>query len=178
MKNSHRHLLFPLVFSCLIGLANPVLAQSSVLEVNRNLISHGPPAAPPGAQKSRGLPIDATASIAFEGGQSVTAFCHAGRFDRVGLRHDQTVDIAVQYSAASAGAAVTVVPLDGGAIVAAARDLIVASDGSIHFKFRAGHQPGIYQIALHNGGQELGLRFWVRDEEHPGNNPTVINPGN
>ena len=155
-----------------------MLAQSSVLETNRNLVSHGPPAPPPGAQRSRGAPIDATASIAFEGGQSVTALCHQGAFDPVGLHHDQTVDIAVQYSTATAGTPITLVPLDGGAVVASARDLIIAADGTIHFKFRAGHQPGVYQIALHNGGQELGLRFWVFDEEHPANNRPVINPAN
>jgi hypothetical protein len=178
MKNSHPFPALAFLFACLIGAGSSVMAQSSVLEINRNLVSHGPPAPPPRAQKSRGLPIDATASIAFDGGQSVTAFCHQGSFDRVGLRHDQTVDIAVQYSTATAGAPVTLVPLDGGAIVASDKNLIVASDGTIRFKFRAGHQPGVYQIALHNGNQELGLQFWVLDEEHPRNNPAVINPAN
>jgi len=178
MNNSRRLLTLACLLPCFIGAVSSVLAQSSVLETNRNLISHGPPAPPPGTQKSRGVPVDATASIAFEGGQSITALCHQGGFDRVGLRHDQTVNIAVQYSTAPAGTPITVVPLDGGAIVASSKDLTVAADGTIHFKFRAGHQPGVYQIALHNGGQELGLRFWVFDEEHPGNNPVVINPGN
>jgi len=103
---------------------------------------------------------------------------HNGGFDRVGLRHNQTVDIAVQYSIGEAGRAITVDALDGGAIVAPAKTLIVAADGTIHFKFRAGHQPGAYQIALRNQNQELGLQFWVRDEDHPRNNPPVVNPGN
>ena len=153
-------------------------AQSSVLNANRALVSTGTPAAPPSATKSRRVPADATASIDVGTGVVVTAYCRQGGFDRVGLRHDQTVDIAVQYSTASAGVPVTVVPLDGGAVVASGKNLIVASDGTIHFKFRAGHQPGVYQIALQSGGQELGLQFWVVDEEHPGNNPRVINSGN
>jgi hypothetical protein len=178
VKNSHRLLALAVLFLCFIGANGSVLAQSSVLETNRKLLSHGPPAPPPGAEKSRGLSIEATASIAFDSGRSVTALCHQGGFDRVGLRHDQTVDIAVQYSTAVAGTPITVVPLDGGAVVASRKDLIVGADGTIRFKFRAGHQPGVYQIALHNGNQELGLQFWVLDEEHPANNPAGINPGN
>jgi hypothetical protein len=149
-----------------------------VLEANRNLRSSGKAALPPGAQKTRRLPIEATASVDAGNGEVVTTLCHGGSFDRVGLRHDQTVDIAVQYSTADAGQAITVDALDGGAIVASAKTLIVAADGSIHFKFRAGHLPGVYQIALRNRNQELGLQFWVRDEDHPRNNPPVVNPGN
>jgi len=72
------------------------------------------------------------------------------------------IDIAVQYSNAEAGKTISVEPLDGGQIIAPAKNLIVSSDGTIHFKFHAGHSPGVYQIALRTGGQELGLQFWVR----------------
>jgi hypothetical protein len=85
------------------------------------------------------LPLDAIAFVDFGNAQSVTAFCHKGSFERVGLRHDQTVDIAVQYSTATAGTPVTVVPLDGGAIVASGKNLIVAADGTI--KNTLGTQP-------------------------------------
>ena len=88
------------------------------------------------------------------------------------------VDIAVQFSTSDAGQAVTVEPLDGGQVIAAANNLAIAPDGTIHFKFRTGHQPGAYQIVLRSGAQELGLQFWVLDEEHPKNNPAVVNPGN
>jgi flagellar hook protein FlgE len=156
----------------------PMLAQSATFNANRALVSTGTPAAPPSAIKSRRVPADATASIDVGTGVLVTAYSRHGSFDRVGLRHDQTVDITVQYSTANAGQTITVEPLDGGQIVAPAKNLVVGNDGAIHFKFHAGHQPGVYQIALRNGGQELGLQFWVRDEDHPGNNPRVINPGN
>ncbi|HZE57540.1 MAG TPA: hypothetical protein VE031_06780 [Chthoniobacterales bacterium] len=163
---------------CSLAATHTVLAQSSLLETNRNLRSNGPAASPPGARRERRLPVEAIASIDFGNNQSVTAICHKGSFDRVGLGHDQTVEITVQYSTADAGQGITVEALDGGAIVAPAKNLIVAADGTIHFKFRAGHQPGVYQIALGNGVQELGLQFWVLDEEHPANNPRVVNQGN
>jgi len=163
---------------CSLAITHTVFAQSSLLEANRNLRSNGPPASPPGAQRERRLAVEEIASIDLGNNQSVTAICHKGSFDRVGLRHDQTIDITVQYSAADAGQGIAVEALDGGAIVAPAKNLIVAADGTIHFKFRAGHQPGVYQIALRNGGKEWGLQFWVRDEEHPQNNPRVLNSGN
>jgi len=122
--------------------------------------------------------MDATATIDLGTAQPVTASCHNGHFDRVGLRHDQMVDIAVRYCPAVAGQRIIVEPLDGGQIIAPAKNLSVAGDGTIHFKFQAGHQPGVYQIALHNGAREIGLQFWVLDEEHPGNNLPVVNSGN
>ena len=124
------------------------------------------------------MPVEAIASIDFGNNQSVTTICYEGSFDRVGLRHDQTIDITVSYPTTDAGRAITVEALDGGSVVAPAKNLTVAADGAIHFKFRAGHQPGVYQIALRNGVQELGLQFWVLDEEHPANNPRVVNQGN
>ncbi|HKP03086.1 MAG TPA: hypothetical protein VJU77_06920 [Chthoniobacterales bacterium] len=175
MKFFHRLLFFALVtgVSSLVGM-KPLLAQSS-LEANRNLVTHGVPAPPPGAQKARHLTGEATAAIDLGNDQVVTVSSHQGGFDRVGLRHDQTIDVRVQYSAAKIGQPITVEALDGGSVVAASKDLVVAADGTIHFKFRAGHQPGVYQIAVRNGSQELGLQFWVRDDEHPGNNQPVIN---
>lgn len=163
--------------SCLTGIT-PLLAQSSSLDANRSLSSTGRPAPPPGGQRLRKVPVDATATIDLGTSAVVTATCRKGSFERVGLRHDQTVDIAVQYPTANAGQTITVDALDGGQIIAAEKNLTVGPDGAIHFKFRAGHQPGTYQIALRNGGQELGLQFWVRDDEHPTNNPPVVNPGN
>ena len=180
MKFSDRLLLLGILAGvCLLpGTHSALLAQSSVLEANRNLRTSGPPAPPPGARRDVRLPVEAIASIDFGNNQFVTAVCHKGAFDRVGLRPDQTVDVTVQYSTADAGRIITVEALDGGAVVAPGKTLGVAADGTIHFKFRAGHQPGIYQIALHNRAQELGLHFWVMDDQHPENNPRVVNQGN
>lgn len=162
----------------LISTPSRLRAQSPTLEANRAVVSTGKPAPPPGARKSRQIPADATVSIDPGTGQLVTVSCHNGNFERVGLRHDQTVDVTVQYSTAATGQSITVEPLDGGQVVAAAKKLLVGADGAIHFKFRVGHTPGIYQVALRNGGQELGLQFWVTDEANPRNNPPVANPVN
>jgi hypothetical protein len=174
-----RHLLGLVLTSIFsISAVGSLCAQSSLLEANRRLVSTGTPTSPPGAQRPRKISVDAIAAIDLGTAQPVTAYCRTGKFDRVGLRHDQMVDITVQYSTGNAGQAVTVEPLDGGQVIAAAKNLVIAPDGAIHFKFHAGHQPGDYQNVLRNGAQELGLQFWVLDEEHPKNNPAVVNPGN
>src|SRR5205823_14148591 len=136
------------------------------------------PARPPTARNSRGLSVDATATIDVGATQPVTATSRRGIFDRVGLRHDQMIDIAINYPVAKAGQAIIVEALDGGQVIGAGKSMIVGTDGTIHFKFRAGHQPGVYQIALHDGAQELGLQFWVLDELNPKNNPPVVNAAN
>jgi hypothetical protein len=178
VKNPHRLLLVVLLSLGSSAATAPLLAQSSVLEANRNLVTNGPPASPPGAQKMRRLPVEATASIDFGNDALVTVSSRQGRFDRVGLRHDQTVDIAVQYPDVRPGATIAVEALDGGQIIAVGKSLTVGADGTIRFKFRAGHQPGNYQIVLRQKGRELGLQFWVRDEENPRNNPPVVDANN
>jgi hypothetical protein len=161
---------------CLLPIGRTVLAESSWLNRSRNLTTTGIPAAPPTAHQFRRLPTDATATIDFGNGEVATASCRRGNFERVGLRHDQVIDVSVQYPAAVAGKTIAVESLDGGQIIAAPKNLVVAGDGTIHFKFRVGHTPGVYQIALHNGARELGLQFWVHDDADPRNNPPVVNP--
>jgi hypothetical protein len=179
VKNSFRLLLIALLWTCSIAATNPLVAQSSVLEANRNLVSSGPPAPAPGARKPHRPPLEATAAIDFGGGAVVTVSSRqGGGFDLVALRHDQAVDISVQYAAASLGERIGVEALDGGQVIAAGNNLTVGPDGTIHFKFRAGHQPGAYQIVLRKGNKETALQFWVRDDEHPGNTPPAINSAN
>jgi hypothetical protein len=155
-----------------------LFAQSPTLVANRTVVSTGKPALPPSLRKSSRISIDATASIDPDTGALFTISCHKGSFERLGLRHDQAVDVSVQFATAGAGQAIAVEALDGGQIIGAAKNLIVGPDGAIHFKFRAGHTPGLYQVALRNGSQELGLQFWVADEANPRNNPPVLNAGN
>jgi hypothetical protein len=117
-----------------------------------------------GAQKLHGLPLDAIAFVDFGNAQSVTAFCHKGSFERVGLRHDQTVDIAVQYSTATAGTPVTVVPLDGGAIVASGKNLIVAADGTIKNTLGTQSRPPLAhrrKVCLNNEAAEAVCRLTI-----------------
>src|SRR5688572_3732187 len=159
-----------------LSTAVPVLAQSQSLEANRNLVSTGPPAKPPMAPGGGKPPVDATATVVDDSGAPVVTASRKGIFGLVGLKHDHTVDVAVQYPVARAGRNIHVEALDGGQVIANAKNLTVAADGKIEFKFRAGHDVGVYHIALRDGTEELGLQFWVLDEEHPEKNRPVINP--
>jgi hypothetical protein len=118
--------------------------------------------------------VDATAAISLPGKQGVATASRKGVFERVGLKHDQTVDVVVQYPGAKVGRTIIAEPLDGGKVIVAAKRLVVAADGTIHFKFCAGHDVGSYQVALHDAAQKLGLQFWVLDEQHPDKNPPEI----
>jgi len=150
-------------------------AQSQSLSANRALSSKGKPAAPPTAQRG-GKQVDATATIVDGSEAPVATVSRKGIFNLVGLKHDHMVDIAVQYPVSKAGHVISAEPLDGGQVIASAKSLIVGADGTIHLKFRAGHEVGMYQIALHDRAEELGLQFWVLDELHPEKNRQVVNP--
>lgn len=155
-------------------LLQPVIvhAQSQTLEANRALVSTGKPAAPPSGH-SRKASLSAT--VIDGDAAPVVTLSGNGIFSRVGLKHDHIVDIAVQYPAASAGHVISVQALDGGKVIAGGGKLAVAADGSLRFKFHAGHAPGAYHISLRDGTDEVGLEFWVMDEEHPQNNPATVN---
>lgn len=135
-----------------------------------------------GQLPAQGIPfasaVDATATINFGNNQSITANCNGASFDRVGLQPNQVVDVTVQLSAAKAARTIIVEPLDGGRVIGGPAKLIVAVDGSFSFKFQAGRDPGVYQVSLHDAAQEIGLQFWVLDQQHPENNQPVINSGN
>ena len=94
----------------------------------------------------------------------------------MGVHPDQLVDIAVQFPVLNTGRSIKAEALDGGQVIVQG-PMLVGLDGAIHFQFRAGHNPGINHIALHKGTRELGLQFWVLDEQHPEKNPPVVNPG-
>jgi len=120
--------------------------------------------------------ISATATIDFGNNQSVTANSNGTTFDRVGLQPNQVVDVTVQLSPVIAGRTIIVEPLDGGRVIGPASELVVAADGTFSFRFQAGGEPGIYQVTLHDGAQEIGLQFWVLDPQNPQNNPQVLTP--
>lgn len=122
------------------------------------------------------LPTEAAANISLGEDQPVITISSGGSFERVGLRQGQMVDIAVQYPVAKAGRSIVAEQLDGGQVTPGA--LVVDAEGMIYFQFHAGQEIGVYQVALHDGAQELGLQFWVLDELHPERNPAVINSQN
>jgi hypothetical protein len=122
--------------------------------------------------------VDANITISWGANQSVTAISRGGVSDRIGLQPDQLVDVTVQFSTSAAGRTIIVEPLDGGRIIGTSNRLLIASDGTFSFRFQIGHNPGIYQVSLHDRAKELGLQFWVLDSQNPENNPPVINSGN
>lgn len=127
-----------------------------------------PAADPPG-------PTRVSASITLESGEIAKASGNRGVFDRLGLRPNELVKIVLLYPAAKAGHTILAGALDGGRVIAPKRALTVAADGTVEFKFQAGKEPGLYQVSVDDGLSEMGLQFWVLDEQHPENNPPVIN---
>jgi len=100
-----------------------------------------------------------------------------GSFALVGIRPDQLVQVAVQYPVTKTGHLIVTEALDGGQVLVQG-PLVVGLDSIIRFQFRAAHVPGINHIALRDRAQELGLQFWVLDENHPERNPPVVNAPN
>lgn len=149
-------------------------AQSPSVGATRSLGTSDPPAPPQERPQSS---TEAIAVIRAGLAQPVIVKSSDGSFAQVGLKRRALVDITVQYPVAKAGHAIMAAPLDGGRVIAPP-SLVVARDGVIRFQFQAGNEVGAYQVALHDGAQELGLHFWVLDELHPERNPAVINPKN
>ena len=131
-----------------------------------------PQPSPPELSRS----VDATAIISLGPEKSVSTSSRNGTFERVGLEPNHLVEIAVRYPLSKAGRLIIPAPLDGGEIVASEKAFVIGIDGTIRFKFRAGREPGVYQVALLDGAQELGLQFWVLDERPARDVPPIINP--
>ena len=158
-----------------------VAAQSSPsqsLAVNRALVSSGPPALPPTAPALRPPLPEVTTEIQLDPPPAPPLYLTGQRgFPLVGVRAGQLVQIAVQYPAVKTGRLIKTQALDGGQLLVEG-PLLVGLDGFIRFQFRAASTPGVNHISLRDGVQELGLAFWVLDEERPERNPPVINSGN
>lgn len=120
--------------------------------------------------------VDATAIISLAPDKSVSTSSRNGSFERVGLQPNDLVEIVVRYPLSKVGRLIIPAPLDGGEIVSSEKVLVPGVDGTIRFKFRAGGDPGVYQVALLDGAQELGLQFWVLDGRPARDVPPIINP--
>lgn len=114
---------------------------------------------------------DATFTIFFSDGSNLVATSS----DLIGLQPNQAVNVAVQYPLSAIGRRISAEPLDGGRVLGAAQQLVVNANGTIQFQFQTGSGPGIYQVSLHDGANEIGIRFWVFDSEIPADNPQVVN---
>ncbi len=111
-------------------------------------------------------------------GKEATARIVDRASERLGLRANEVVDVAVKYGVEKSGTAIAAVPLDGGRVVGAVGKLTVAADGVLRFKFLAGGEVGTYQVSLYDGAREMALQFWVLDEADPRRNPRVVTPAN
>lgn len=133
---------------------------------------------------------------------SVVSPCVEGVFGLVGLQPDQVIQVVVQYPTSQALQLVSLEALDGGTILPPSSvsatttnvsigqllqgvpipatpqvaSLVISANGTLTFTFKATHDPGRNQIALRQGGQELGLQFWVFDLQNAANNPVAITP--
>lgn len=134
----------------------------------------GQPALPPTSPLLSQIEEGPEITVTDDGGGSVKAKTLNRASEQIGLRPNQQVDVSVQYGVAKAGQLIAVIPLDGGIIPGSDKKLVVGSDGSLQFKFKAGHEPGVYQVSLHEGKKEMGIRFWVLDEKDPRKNPAAL----
>jgi hypothetical protein len=137
----------------------------------------GDPANPPSSPLVRHVEDGPQVTVSYNSGKSVGTQIVDRLAERVGLRGNEVVNVSIQYGSAFAGRAVSITPLDGGRIVGREANATVGTDGSLSFKFQATKLPGVYEIALHDQeGDDLGLQFWVFDEQNPKKNPPALYP--
>src|SRR5688572_12479807 len=95
-------------------------------------------------------------------------------FEQIGVQPLQLVSIALQYPVALAGTIVAIEPLDGGRVGSNGEPFRVGADGTINFTYEVGESPGLYQVRLHYDEQAIALQFWVFDNAHLDNSPSVL----
>lgn len=179
MKKSHLSLVILLSI-----LASICLLDHSAIRADENPGANAPLAVPPTSPAAQ-MNFDGTVIVNYapengEGAPSehVSGTTQDGKTDRLpGLQPDQIVGVTLNLGANGAGRTYDAALLDGGALLGVDNGLIADSQGVLRFKFKAGHAPGLYQIALNDGTHEIGLQFWVINEAKPQDNPTVDLPG-
>lgn len=159
----------PLIAACAALVATILLETGTFAQG-----TDGQPALPPTSPLLPQIEEGPDITVTYDGGRSTKAKTLDRASEQVGLRPNQQVDVAVQYGIARAGHLITVIPLDGGLIPGSDKKLAVGLDGALRFRFKAGGQPGVYQVSLHEGKKEIGIRFWVLDEKDPRKNPAVL----
>jgi hypothetical protein len=141
----------------------------------------------------------AVASVTYPNGGSVVTHCQTGRFELVGAQPGDVLQVTVYYPTDQALQIVNLEALDGGMLLpptvepieppplgcvgdgcpnqpTPALSLVINADGTISFTFVVGQDPGLRQISLRQGDQELGLQFWVNDPDNPDSNPPALSP--
>ncbi len=153
----------------------------SIASVDAQLPSPPPtPTPPPGlalAHLPTAPPNLAVAVVTYgTTGGYVVSRCPSGIFELIAVQPDQVVQVTIQYPASQALATVLAETLDGGSITFPAGGSVIDAQGTFSFTFQAGHDPGLNQVSLRQGLQELGLQFWVIDTQNPDNNPPTLDP--
>lgn len=139
-------------------------------------LQQGPPAIPP---TSPDAPVinDGVTIVTYSPNNEVIEDNDDGKATKLpGLAPDQVVDVTVQFGTQKAGELIEGAALDGGVISIPQGGLIADENGSVSFQFQAGHEPGLYQVALRDDTHEMGVQFWVINDQVPAENPPVDLP--
>ncbi len=134
----------------------------------------------PGPQVSSAspAPAKATAAVDFGNSRSLTTKIRQGSSQLIGLQPNQIVNVSLKVSPSKVGHIITLQPLDGGRVIGTTSQCVVGADGTFGFKFQAGPNPGVSQISIRDGSEEIGLPFWVLNTQDAQRNPPVLTPEN
>lgn len=101
-----------------------------------------------------------------------------GKTDKLpGLEPDQVVKVTLKFGAQKSGETIEASAPDGGTIIAPEEGLVADEEGNVSFDFQVGHEAGLYQVALRDAVHEMGIQFWVMNNQEPEADPKVDLPG-
>lgn len=151
--------------SLLLTSAAAALAQSADI----------PPPPEPSNAPALVVPEGPKVTIIFPNAESLQDRSRGRQYGLVGIRPNELVEIALQFSTQWAQRLLSVEALDGGRVLAK-RNVVVAADGTASVRFLVGHDPGLYRLSITGAGAPALLRFWVPDPENSRANPPVLVP--
>jgi hypothetical protein len=134
---------------------------------------------PPPPNLSLVPPADAgpVATIGFANSTSVRTRSSGGQFRLTGIRPHEAVNIRLQFPVSLASAPLLATALDGGEASVQGQRSLIAFDGTISMRFKAGDKPGLYRVLVVAGASRSVLKFWIADPQNPKANPPVLQPG-
>src|ERR1043165_3668515 len=174
--------LLPLLMSALIAAAIICAIDHSRLHADEDPppdpgpLQQEVPAIPP---TSADAPVinDGITIVSYDPNSAVSGSNDSGKADALpGVSPNQVVDVTVQFGAQKAGMPIQAAALDGGTLTVPDGGVVADGDGNWPFQFRVGAQPGLYQVALRDDTHEMGVQFWVINNQAPADNPPVDLP--
>jgi Carbohydrate binding domain len=175
------------------GLGSPSPSPTSTPTIPPVPVNTPTPTPPPISALAR----TALATVTYASGGAVVSRCQTTIFDLVGVQPNDVVQVTIKFIANSGVQAAVVEPLDGGTVFPPPLtvdpnappppvssltqqlppiSLPVSVNGTVTFIFQASNEPGLNQVSVRVGSQELGLQFWVMDPASPDNNPPALTP--